>query len=777
MPFAAFILSVFFFAACAPLIHRALGDRTGKVLAIVPLLLFSYFLTLLPEVSGCGGLLFSLGWVPVIDLNLNFFVDGLSLLFLLIISLIGTLVVLYAQAYLKGSAKLGRFYLALFIFMGAMLGVVSSDNILALFVFWELTSLSSYLLIGYYHEKEKSRKAALQALLVTGTGGIVMLAGLILLGNAVGTYSISEMIAINAGSILLESGYYLPVLICLLIGAFTKSAQFPFHFWLPNAMEAPAPVSSYLHSATMVKAGVFLLARLFPILAVDPLWFWIVTPIGALTLITGVWLGLGQSDLKKILAYTTVAVLGTLVLLLGIGTELAVKAAMAYLLAHALYKGALFMASGAVDHESGCREVEKLSGMRKVMPKTALGAGLAALSMCGIPLLLGFLSKEYFYKAILETEVWGLLWIIIAVGGSALMFALAVTAGIRPYWGRYIETPKHAHDGPWNLWLGPVLLGGLGLVFAFIPGWLSSGIIAPATRGVIGNPLMEVAPLVYPTYIDKALLLSILTVILGIGVFLLGKKLRSAQGLYQKLAAVGPESIYFAKLNGMLATASWQTQLFQHGRLRYYVMTIALFAMALIALAAYPARHLFELPALTPIGIPEMMVCIVIIGATFLAMMVKSRLAAIAALGVVGLGIALLFLIFSAIDLALTQVLVETLAVILFVLAFFRLPKFTTFSPKSVIVRDALIATVFGIFMGGLALFAYGINFFEPISAYFAEFSYTQAYGRNVVNVILVDFRAIDTLGELVVLAIAAVGVFALLKLVIKPAAREEDNK
>ncbi len=387
--------------------------------------------------------------------------------------------------------------------------------------------------------------------------------------------------------------------------------------------------------------------------------------------------------------------------------------------------------------------------------------------MCGIPLFFGFLSKEYFYKAVIDMPTLGLAFTAVAVLGSALMFGLALTAGFGPYWGKYKETPKHAHDGPWTLWLGPLTLGALGAIFAFVPSGVSTVLIAPAAAAISGNAGID-GVIKYPAHIDAALILSIATVFLGVGAFFLAKRMRPQTKLYDGLAKVGPEKGYFGALDGMLGLAAWQTRVLQNGKLRNYVLTIAGFAMVLIVITAIPALSLIQVDRLTPVGVMEATICGLIIMATIFATFVRSRLAAIAGLGVVGLGIALLFLIYSAIDLAKTQILVETLAVILFILAFYRLPKFITFSSLKMKIRDVVISAVFGAIMGGLVLFGYSVNFFEPISSYFAQNSYTEAHGRNVVNVILVDFRALDTFGEIVVLAIAAVGIFSLLRLRIR---------
>ncbi|MDX2079243.1 MAG: putative monovalent cation/H+ antiporter subunit A [Terrimicrobiaceae bacterium] len=749
----------------APFLHRRLGDRTGFLLAVLPFGAFVHFCTLVPAVAAGGSLRWEFPWAPSLGISLSFFVDGLSLLFLLVISLVGTFIVLYAAGYLHGKTTLGRFYLALLLFMGSMLGLVASDNIILLFIFWELTSISSFLLIGYYHEQESSRASALQALLVTGAGGLAMLAGLILLGNAAGTYEISRMLAMPAGTISALPGF-LPIFILVLLGAFTKSAQFPFHFWLPNAMAAPAPVSAFLHSATMVKAGVFLLARLHPAFGDYALWTPVVGSVGAVTMLTGVFLAMHQSDLKRILAYTTLAVLGTLTMLLGIGTELAIKACMTYLLAHALYKAALFMTSGTIDHETGTRDVAVLSGLGSKMPFTATAALIGALSMAGIPLLIGFVSKEYFYKALLDAPGPGVLWEVIGVGASVLMGALAIVTGIRPFFGRFRETPKHAHEGPWTMWIGPIILGAAALKFGIFPGWVGTHLIGPAAGSILGEPAFEANLKLWHGF-NTALFLSILTVVLAVGVYLIAPRWRSAsQPLYKGLASVGPESAYGRILDGILVVARWQTGILQNGKLRNYVLTVGGFLVLLVIWVLPKNPVVLDFDRMIPPSILGVTVCVLMIIAAVATCFVQSRFTAILTLGVVGLGVAVLFFLFSAPDLAMTQILVETLTVVLFVLAFYRLPLLREFSSRAVKIRDALLAAGFGLVMTMLVLIAFHFETIAtPISEYMSANSLPMANGRNVVNVILVDFRALDTLGEITVLAIAALGVFAMLKL------------
>ena len=758
------LAAVFVAAFLAPALHRLLGDRCGLVLSLVPLAGAWVYAGMVPQVMAGQPFVYRHAWVPSLGIALDFRIDGLSLLFLLLISVIGVFVTWYASGYLAGKKDLGRFYLYLFGFMGSMLGVVSADHLVLLFIFWELTSISSYLLIGYYHNDAKSRAAALQALLVTGAGGLCLLAGVILLGRMAGTFLISELLQMDAAALVAQPGFA-TVLILILLGAFTKSAQFPFHFWLPNAMAAPAPVSAYLHSATMVKAGVFLLARLFPLLSASPLWFPIVAPVGAVTMMTGVFMALGQNDLKKILAYTTVAVLGTLTMLLGLGTELAVKAAMAYLLAHAIYKAALFMTSGTIDHETGTRDPDHLGGLRHAMPFTAVAALIGALSMAGLPFLLGFVSKEYFYKALLATAHPLLLWEVLGVTASVSMVALAITAGIKPFWGALKHTPKHPHEAPWTMWLGPLLLGAAGIKTGLFPSYAGAGLVGPAAAAVLGDAAF-VAELKLWHGWTVALGLSALTLLLGLVLYTFLPRIRVARGACAWLGQLGPERAYDNLLAGLLAFARWQTGVLQNGYLRNYIITVILFTVVLVG---------WMLPGVVPTpdwgsmvrpNVLTVTVCLLIMAGAVFACVTSSRFTAILALGMVGVGIAMLYFMFSAPDLAMTQVLVETLTLVLFVLAFYRLPVFGNYSKKSTKVRDAVLAAVFGTVMAMVVLVEQSSRAADnAVSRFMGETSLTLANGRNVVNVILVDFRALDTLGEITVLAIAALGVYAMLRL------------
>jgi len=759
------ILAVFALALLAPTIHRALGrfgNAASLLFAIVPSALVAWLVAHIPGVAGGKVFSWAIPWAPSLGLALDLRLDGLSLLFLLLISGIGVLVLIYAGGYLAGHPQLGRFLAFLLFFMGAMLGLVSSDNLIALFVFWELTSISSYLLIGFNSEDPKSRASALRALLVTGGGGLALLAGIILLGQIGGTYSISALAA--AGDQIRQSPMYLPILLLVLSGAFTKSAQVPFHFWLPTAMAAPTPVSAYLHSATMVKAGIFLMARMNPILGGSTLeWHYLLMVFGVVTMFVGALLALPQTDLKRLLAYSTVSALGTLTLLIGIGTTESLKAAAVFLLVHSLYKGALFMVAGAVDHETGTRNVRALSGLIRVMPITAVAAGLAALSMSGFPPLLGFIGKELLYEAKLAAPSAAEMITFAGVGANTIMVAVAIIVGIRPFTGatKPLASDSHAHEAPWTLWLGPMVLAASGLVFGLFPELVGAGLIEPAVAAMRGEQTAIKLKLWHG--VNVVFLMSVATVLGGVVLYLLRERIRKLAAAISGLAMFGPTNLYELGLRGLLRFAALQTAFIQHGKLRLYILTVLVASLGGVgyALTRFGGVPMFE--SWQGLTFIEVAVALTMLVATVVVVTTKSRLTALVALGVVGYGVAMLFVFYGAPDLAITQILVETLSLLLFVLVVYKLPRFTPHSTMRRRLGDATLALAAGAVMTLLVLKAVHVTAGPRISEYLAA-NAINAYGRNIVNVILVDFRALDTFGEIVVLAAAALGVVALFK-------------
>ncbi len=752
------VLSGFVLALLAPALYRLSARWAGCVFSLFPAVLALWFLSHMGEVVGGHGLRFTYPWIPAMGLELSFNLDGLGLLFALAITVVGTLIITYAGSYLHGHPSLPRFYLFILMFMASMLGVVLSDNLIALFVFWELTSVTSYFLIGYEHDKDTARAAALQALIVTGTGGLALMAGVLLMGQIGGSFEISALAADNAA----VQGHRLYPLVLALVfaGAFTKSAQVPFHFWLPSAMEAPTPVSAYLHSATMVKAGVYLLARLSPVLGGSDIWLYVVTGFGAATMLASAYQALYQTDLKKILAYSTVSVLGTLTMLIGLGSKYAIQAAMVFLMAHVLYKAALFLVAGSIDHETGTRDVRQLGGLRKTMPIICAGAAVGALSMAGLPPFFGFIGKEALYEGLTHHNV---LVTVVGVLTSLLLFAVAWLAGIRPFSGAETHTPKHPHDPPWTMWLGPVFLGCLSVLFGLMPA-LPEGLLSAAATAVLAKEVHMHLALWHG--FNALLVLSLVTFALGVLVYLNLARLQRVTEFALPMVRRGPSHWYGLWLRFLNWSAVGQTRVLQNGYLRLYLATIMTVTavLAWYTFLAHADAGVIEFNW-GDIGVHEWVLGIVALVASIATVRAKTFLRAVVALGVVGYSVALFFVLYGAPDLAMTQFLIETLSLILFVFVFYYMPPFKRFSTRPVIMRHAAIGTAVGALFTLLVLVATSVQWHPTISTYFSANSYLMGQGRNIVNVILVDFRGFDTLGEITVLAVAGIGVYSLIRL------------
>ncbi|WP_386084086.1 putative monovalent cation/H+ antiporter subunit A [Vreelandella sp. F11] len=755
------VLMGFVLAALSPMLNGWFGQRTSLVLALFPAGLAAWLALQALEVIENGSLLLEWQWVPSLGITLTFLLDGLSLLFGLLITVMGACVLVYAGGYLKDHPDLARFHIALVAFMVSMLGLVLADGLLTLFIFWELTSITSYLLIGFNHADVNARKSARQGLFVTVAGGLALMAGLVLLGIASGSWSLAEILGQEAD--LREHALYTPMLICLLLGAFTKSAQFPFHFWLPNAMAAPTPVSAYLHSATMVKAGIYLLARLHPELGGTAMWVGTLSVVGAITMLVGAFLAIHHTNIKKLLAYSTIMALGTLTMLLGIGTEYAMTAFVTFLLAHSLYKGALFMVAGILDHETGTKDVTQMGGLRSLMPVTATIALVAALSFAGVPPLLGFIGKELMLESVLGADSFRTLLVLFAFLASILTIAVAFIVALRPFYGKRHQTPLEPHEAPLSMLIGPALLVIMSLLLGLIPAVLGADALLTATASAISGQPIEVALSLWYG-INIALIMSIIS--LGLG-FLLFKRWDAVRGKLSVLAPVmrhGPEAGYESMMNGIVYFSEWQTRLLQNGYMRNYILVMLITLIALIGNSIL-LRHSPQFALDLDVRFHEVVVVgSMVMGALF-ATISRSRLGAVVSVGIMGFSIALIFILFSAPDLAITQLLVETLTVILLVLVLFRLPRFSNLSTSLERIRDGVVAAMVGILICLLIMTSWSIQQFEPISTYMIENSAPLAYGRNIVNVILVDYRALDTLGEMFVLALAAIGVIAMLKL------------
>ena len=727
--------------------------------------LAGWFATMVPTIADGGAYATSVPWIPGLGINLSFRVDGLSLLFALLISGIGAIIFLYSGSYLAGHRQLFRFYLFLGGFKLSMLGLVLTDNLITLFVFWELTTVTSYLLIGFDHANPAARRSALQGLLVTGAGALALLAGVVLIGHVAGTYEISEILADS--DVLRDSPLYLAILVLVLAGAFTKSAQWPFHFWLPNAMAAPTPISAYLHSATMVKAGVYLLARLQPSLDDTTVWVLTLTVFGAITAVLGSVLALRQSDLKLMLAYTTVMALGTCVLFLGVDSPIASTAAITFILVHALYKASLFLVVGAIDHGTGTRQIDRLGNLGKAMPITAATAAIAGLSMAGMPPFIGFIGKELKYKGTLAFDLAPGVLTAVVVTANACMVAVAVMIAWRVFHRprrRDSEGAPHApHEAPPKMWLGPIVLALLGLLFGAVPWLIDRGLVAPGVAA-LGEP--ESFQLALWHGINVPLALSVITLASGIVLYRYRDRIRA---LLYALAVRLPWSgdrAYDVAMSALVWIAKAQTRVLQGGVLRHYLTTV--FVVLVVALGAtLMARDALIWPAAWPVLMAhEWGVAALIVVGTVMAAFAGSRLAAICALGVVGVGVALLFLSFGAPDLAKTQLLVETLVVIIVAIVMLRLPRLAP-NRSEPLWRPghAVISVVAGGLLTLVLLSVTAEPFDLRITEYFEATSAPEAFGRNIVNVILVDFRALDTMGEIAVVAIAGLAAFGLIGL------------
>ncbi|SEF45594.1 putative monovalent cation/H+ antiporter subunit A [Sphingobacterium lactis] len=750
---------------------KKLKSSWSILLPLVPTILFAIYLGYIPKIANGITLSQAINWVPSLGVNFNLKLDGLSLLFCLLITGIGTGIFFYARTYLKGHPYFDRFFGYLYLFMSAMLGVVLSDNIFLLFIFWELTSISSFFLIGFNNDQEASRKSAMTALTITGMGGFFLLAGLVLVGNVAGTYQISELIQYK-DQIQAHPQYPL-ILGLIFMGAFTKSAQFPFHFWLPGAMKAPTPVSAYLHSATMVKAGIYLLARFFPILGGTELWSYTLMGFGGFTMLFAAVHSLFRTDLKSILAYTTISALGILVFLLGIGTKEAIVAASVFILVHALYKATLFLVTGIIDHETGTRDICKLGGLRKVLPPVALAAFLAALSSAGVPLTFGFIGKDLIYEATLHSpEGWMLILTGLAVVTNICLSAGGFMAGLKPFFGKLPEAYSKVHLPYKSMWIPPLILAVLGVVFGCMPGWVGNMLNYQAANSIFGTDT-EMHLAIWHGF-NTVLLLSAITIVSGFILYFSNKPSAAKVNFIQKFESISAQRILTGYGNDILKFSERFTNFFHNGYLRSYHMKIILFAEGLLIYKLWQSGPIqIDFDNLTPLTIYEVAVVVILLGALLIVVSTPSRLTSVVAMSVIGYCICLMYVFYSAPDLAMTQFTIDTLSTVLFVLVLYKLPSFLNLASKKQMYRDSVVALGFGAILAIIALKV----LYEPIqtqtSDFYGENAYILAKGKNVVNLILADFRGIDTMFETVVLGIAALGVYSLLKLRLKSSEKE----
>lgn len=801
------VLFIFFpmiFAIFVPFLFKKIRNiHTGWFVLLVPLLLVVMYSTFISKIKAGTVIQSSIQWIPSLNISFTSVLDGLSLLFSILITGIGTLVVLYSIYYLdRSKEQLHNFYIYLLLFMTAMLGVVQSDSMMTMYLFWELTSISSFLLIGYWFHKDQSRFGALKSMMITVAGGLMMLGGFVLLSLMGDTYSIRELIA--QAPELVNHPYFTWALILILLGAFTKSAQFPFYIWLPDAMEAPTPVSAYLHSATMVKAGLYLVARFTPIFAASEWWIWLVTGIGLLTLFWGSLFAAKQTDLKGILAFSTVSQLGLIMSLLGVSAisfhvedatqtlfKYAAFAAIFHLINHATFKGSLFMIAGIIDHETGTRDIRKLGGLMSVMPLSFTVALIGSFSMAGLPPFNGFLSKELFLKAMLSVrnfdlfsfDTWGILFPIIAWIASVFTFVYSFYFVFKTFTGTYKpeQLPHKPHEAPIGMLISPMILASFVILIFFIPNTIGNTFVKPA--------VVAIQPFLYTNAsqinIEVAAWHGFTPELqMTIGVIVIGLLLFLTLSKWQKLYLAVPSNL---SLNRLYDGGMWTldtgmnrfSQLFMTGSSRRYLLYMfsgmVFFVIGSLLVKDAIVIHFNDT---TTIQLYHIVAVIVLIIGTLTTLFAKSRITSIIGLGAVGYTVALFFVMFNAPDLALTQLVIETISVALFLLAFYHLPKFSKQEERVRFqLSRAVISIAVGVMVTLVALSAHSQKLVPSIANYYEETVYKLAGGGNIVNVILVDYRGFDTLFEITVLGIAGMAILAMIKLRLSRKEKTYENK
>lgn len=781
------ILIPFFAAALIPLLYRRVGKlNIGWFVLIVPLILFIIFALRIPDISAGDTIASTLEWIPSLGINFSIYLDGLSLILALLITGMGSLVILYSIYYLSPYDSLPHFYAYLLLFMGAMLGVVLSDNLLVLYVFWELTSISSFLLIAFWFHRKNSRYGAQKSLLITVFGGFGMLAGFIMLHAMTDTFSVRE-IAATIGQYTDHALFY-PAMFLVLLGAFTKSAQFPFHIWLPDAMEAPTPVSAYLHSATMVKAGIYLVARFTPVFGGTSAWFWTVTLVGLVTLFWGSFCAVRQTDLKALLAYSTISQLGLIMSLFGMGSAalyfgdgsdgalygLATFAALFHLVNHSTFKGALFMVVGIVDHQVGTRDIRRLGGLISFLPITFTFAMIGSFSMAGLPFFNGFLSKEMFFTASLNSTTlpifsagtWGWLIPVIAWTASVLTFVYCMIIVFRTFLGKpqLKKLDKKPVEPPIGMLISPAILSILIVGIFFAPNLLGDHLLRPALGGVLPG-ITGAAPHITAWHGFQPELWMTL------GVIVVGSILFATFRYWKRIYTFIPDTwtfnnLYNRFLAGLENNSNTLTSFYMTGYLPHYfayIFTFFIFVAGGTLVLTGALSIDFSNDA--PVSPYEFLLVLVMMIAAVAILFVKSRLTSILLNGVLGFSIAIFFVLFRAPDLALTQLVIETVTTVLFLLCFYFLPELKKdIIPRSAKIRNAIISVAGGATVVLIALSVHSGKLFESISSYF-ENSYELAGGKNIVNAILGDFRGFDTMLESLVLFIAGIGVYTLIRI------------
>lgn len=783
------VLVPFLFVIIIPVLYKFTKNiHTGWIALTAPVALFIYFFQFFEINKPVQTKIESMPWISSLGIDLTLYLDSLSLLFALLITGIGSLVILYSIFYLsKEREKLQNFYAYLMLFMGAMLGSVLSDNLLVLYTFWELTSVSSFLLIAFWYQRQRSRYGAQKAMFITMTGGFSMLLGFIMLYVASDTLSIRELIA--QADVLINHQLFLPAMFFILLGAFTKSAQFPFHIWLPDAMEAPTPISAYLHSATMVKAGVYLVARLTPIFGALLEWSWTIIIVGTITLFWGSFNAVKQYDLKALLAFSTISQLGLIMALFGIGSlalnerfvtgqpifNAALVAAVFHLINHSIFKGSLFMMVGILDHETGTRDIRKLGGIIHLMPISFTLTMIGAFSMAGIPLFSGFLSKEMFLTSVLDLSTqyssWSALIPVVAWIASVLTFVYSMIIIFKSFTGTYHQDllERKPHEAPWGMLISPIVLSVLIIALFIFPGLVVTSILEPAVK--------EMAPAVFALYPDEHVHISAwhglnLEFYMTVGIFLFGTLLylsveKWKNPLYDSLPKKWTlNRVYDAIFPTLERVGEKITMTYMRKNTTAYLSYVFIFLIGTVLTMLIASGSInVTLEYNSPIEWYEIVLGIITVISAIYVIFATSRLMSIIAISVIGFIISLYFVIFRAPDLALTQLVVETITTALFLLCFYFLPKLkTTITPMKLKISNLLIAIGVGTTLTLVGLSSFNHRGFEVISNYFTN-SYELAGARNIVNAILVDFRAFDTMLEIVVIFATGLGIYTLIKL------------
>lgn len=708
-------------------------------------------------------------WLPRIGIDFSFRLDALSLIFSLLITGIGTLIYIYAYYYLNPKNSLSKLYSLLMLFMAAMLGISLSNNLIILLVFWELTSISSFLLVGYWSNYEAAQRGARMALTITGMGGLAMLGGFILIGHIAGTYQIDQLTTMT--TTIQSSGLFVPALLLILLGAFTKSAQFPFHFWLPNAMAAPTPVSAYLHSATMVKAGIFLVARLLPIFVGSALFHNLVTTIGLFTLCMAAFFAIFKEDLKGLLAYSTISHLGLIMCLLGMGSPLAVAAAIFHIINHATFKAALFMIAGIIDHESGTRDLRKLSGLWQLLPFTATLTMITAASMAGVPLTNGFISKEMFFTELLANLSGG--YVVLAAIVATLAGLFAVAYSVRLVHGVFFDGEvgrdvpnKNAHEPPLGMRLPAIVLATLCILVGILPALLVENIVNAGTRASTQHLNFEGVHLAIWHGFNLPLLMSAVALIGGVVFYFAlakGGRIREID-LDPSLGRLQGKLLFEDFLKNLLSLSRKLKKSTETGSLQNYLLLILALSIALVAAPLLNQNLTTGTRELTHAPFTAIVLWLLLFSACWMMLWFHhERIKAVLISGAIGLVVTMIFVTLSAPDLALTQITVDVVTTVLLLMSLSLLPQLTPYeSSRTRRWRDAVIAIGGGIGIGWIAWLIMTRDH-HSISWFFVQQSLPLGGGSNIVNVILVDFRGFDTFGEIAVLGIAAIGALCMM--------------